>query len=568
MESNQRKETRLKPSTSGSVPSSSAAKATAPRRRFPWIYTVIALFLLGAILFAQWYADTDRGVGTLVTLAATSLLVIVTAVWLAFRRSLPLAARLAPLVLLIVGIAAFFSLYRFKGWTGSMKPVFVSRWEEQRELPELKGVAQTAADESVAELTTPYDFPQFLGPERDQIITSVRLARDWESRPPKLVWKQPIGQGWSGFAVVGQRAVTQEQRGDDELVVCYHLKTGDVLWSRTNKVRFQQQPGGVGPRATPTIHRGNVYALGATGILDCLRLTTGELLWSKDIVAENGAELPEWGKACSPLIVDDLVVVSAGGRNNNSLVAYRQDSGERVWSGGSDFSAYSSPSLGNLAGVRQILIVNEDTITGHDAANGDVLWQFPWPGKSNANASISQARVVGPEHVFVSKGYSVGSALLKLAAADLEAAAEAGEPAEPEVEWKKNVMKTKLSNVCLRDGFVYGLDEEVLQCIELDSGRPRWKRGRYGHGQILMVHDLLLVQTEDGEVVLVEANPDKHVELGRFQAIDGEPCWNCPALAGRYLLVRNDQEAACYELPLEEEAVGRISNPSVSSQWH
>jgi outer membrane protein assembly factor BamB len=302
-----------------------------------------------------------------------------------------------------------------------------------------------------------------------------------------------------------------------------------------------------------------VFTLGATGILNCLELASGRRLWSKDIREENNAENPFWGSACSPLVVDDLVVVSAGGTDNDSLVAYRQEDGKRVWSGGSDGAAYASPSLETLCGIRQILIVNEDWVAGHDAADGRVLWRFSWPGKSADQGNASQARVVNGDQVFVSKGYTTGAALYQFDAEALKRAQKTGEPAEPEIVWnkrttKKALLKTKHSNVCIRDGYVYGLDEDLLQCVELTTGKQQWKRGRYGQGQILLVDDLLLVQAEDGRVVLVEANPNEHIQVAGFQAVEGEPCWNCPALAGPYLLVRNKYEAACYKLPTLESA--------------
>ena len=163
----------------------------------------------------------------------------------------------------------------------------------------------------------------------------LKLARDWSERPPQLLWRQPIGAGWSAFAVVGSSAITQEQRGEYEMVVCYDLKSGREQWTHSDHDRYEATPAGVGPRATPTIVEDRVYTLGATGILNCLDLATGERVWSEDILYDNGAELASWGMSGSPLVLDDLVVVSAGGGEGKSLVAYHKDTGERVWSGGS-----------------------------------------------------------------------------------------------------------------------------------------------------------------------------------------------------------------------------------------
>ncbi|MEE9601798.1 MAG: PQQ-binding-like beta-propeller repeat protein, partial [Thermoguttaceae bacterium] len=248
------------------------------------------------------------------------------------------------------------------------------------------------------------------------------------------------------------------------------------------------------------------------------------------------------------LVTDDLLIISAGGPSGRSLIAYNRETGDVVWNAGSDQSAYASPVLATLAGVPQILIVNQDYLVSHRLADGEQLWRNPWPGGSNSNASSSQPVVLPGDRVFISKGYRIGSSLLAIRKDDAD-------QFEVEPLWDPPVrahMKTKFTNVVIRDGYVYGLDEGILECIELETGERMWKRGRYGHGQIILVGDQILVSTETGGVVLVEASPDSHRELTRFQAIEGKT-WNNPALAGRYLLVRNHREAACYELPLAED---------------
>jgi outer membrane protein assembly factor BamB len=279
--------------------------------------------------------------------------------------------------------------------------------------------------------------------------------------------------------------------------------------------------------------------MGATGLLNALDLSTGRRLWSRDVPAENGAALPEWGKSCSPLFVDGRVVVSAGGANGRSLVAYDAATGEPAWSAGSDGSSYSSPVVLDLAGRAQIVILNQRSIAGHDPHSGTVLWEHPFPGQQpNVTAPIALSR----DTLLASVGYGVGSKAYSLSSASGGLA--------PRLAWESPRLKSKFANLVLHGGFVYGLDDGVLTCIDPASGDRRWKGGRYGHGQILLVGELLLVQTEEGEIVLVEPRPDAHRELTRFAILDGKT-WNPPALAGRLLVVRNDREAAAYELPVE-----------------
>ena len=400
--------------------------------------------------------------------------------------------------------------------------------------------------------TTPQDYPGFLGGNYWAEVKGVQLDPDWTKSPPKELWRKPIGAGWSGFAVVGQYAVTQEQRGDHELVVCYDMKTGDVAWAHADEARWDPGGGGalggVGPRATPVIHEGRVYTQGATGILNCIDASTGDLIWSHDTLKEYGAGNVHWGKAGSPLIVDEWVVLSVGGVDEHSLVAFAQADGKQVWAAGSRRSSYATPVLTELASVRQIVVVNEESITAHEAATGKKLWEYPWPGNSDGNASASQPVPVGGDRVFLSKGYGIPAEVIQV---------QRDEAAKGESEWvvdrvwRKPVLRTKLGNVVIHDGHIYGIDDIDMECVELETGKRQWKKRRrpeFGHGQIILVGEAILVLSESGELVLLEATPDEFRELTSLQVLEGVT-WNNPALSGSTLLVRNAEEVACYELP-------------------
>jgi outer membrane protein assembly factor BamB len=413
--------------------------------------------------------------------------------------------------------------------------------------------------------TTENDFPRFLGNGPWAEVTGVRLETDWRSHPPQEVWRRPIGEGWSSFAVVGDYAVTQEQRGDVELVSCYRVKDGEPVWSHGDRTRFgpvdvRGSVGGIGPRATPTIHGDKVITQGASGLVNCLDARTGEVLWSHDTVAELGVNVPEWGKSCSPLVVDDMVIISAGApdgraaRENfdSSLVAYDLETGKVQWATGSRQASYASPVLATLGGERQILVVHEKYVSGHRVSDGAVLWEHPWADEHDTNASASQPVPLAGDRVFLSKGYGKGASLLAITRndADLWEARPLWTPA------LIPVMKTKMNNVVVRDGNVYGLDDALLQCIELESGAVQWKKRRrppFGYGQLLLVGDVILVLTESGELVAVEVSPERYNELASIQMLDpGEVTWNNPVFAPPFLLARNSSEAVCYRLPLAE----------------
>ena len=401
-------------------------------------------------------------------------------------------------------------------------------------------IAATAPPESGPD---PRDFPQFLGPNRNAVLRGVDLARAWDARPPVEIWRQPIGSGWSGFAVAGGLAVTQEQRDGRAMIVAYDLESGAVRWSQPAGAGLESTMTGDGPRATPTIDGGRVYALGVDGILRALDLATGRRLFERNVLEENTARAPTHGIASSPLVVDGLVIVLAGGGNGRSLVAYDADTGVSRWGGGDDEAAYSSPLVATLGGVRQIVVLNLRHLTGHDPRTGGVLWKDRWPDRPE---KVSQPVVLGGDRIFASMGYGVGGRLVQVARRP-----DGGFDAD--LKWETRRLKAKFTQVVEHEGFLYGLDEGVLVCLDPADGERRWKRGRYGHGQVLLVDDLLLLQSEDGNVVLIDPSPEGLVELTRFKAVEGKT-WATPALAGDLLIVRSEVEAACYRLPTESGA--------------
>jgi len=519
---------------------------------------VVAIRLTSRTLDLPWRLN-DSAIVNILTLIFWFVAVLTLWVWFVFRSGYSRQARRAGLAAPVVLVSAFCGLFRLVEVSGSMVPRFEPRWRHRSPDAQLgkieAGAAPTAAD---LQTTTPDDFPQFLGPERSCWIPGPRLATDWSTTRPNPLWKRPIGAGWSAFSAVNGYAVTLEQRGGDEWVTCYSIATGNPVWGHAIQARHENPLGGIGPRSTPTIHAGRVYALGATGVLRCLDGNTGKLLWSDDLRKRYGLsagadeKLVQWGRAGSPLIVDQLVVVPGGGPRGEAktLIAFAADTGRVVWesenrqaNGTADQISYASPTLATLAGRRQIVIVNESTVSGHDLASGERLWTHDWPGSSSTNASASQAVVTDASHVLLSKGYSGGAELIEVTASAV------GRGLTTETVWKvRRVLQTKFTNVVVQGGHVYGLSEGILECVDLASGRRKWKSGRYEHGQILGVGDLLLVLSEEGELHLVAANPNKFQHLAAVPALEGKT-WNNLCLFGRQLLVRNGQEAACYELP-------------------
>ena len=510
--------------------------AQAPRMR--WWPALIILVLASAVWAYIWLIQEDHRQAKNLR---TALLAILTCgllmLWMLLFSRIRWRRRLGILAIVVAlfGVAA--ATLEIRGVTGDLVPVLAWRWQTAAALPEQQGQAEFPALEETSD--SPQDYPQLYGPTRDALLSSPPLATDWDAQPPEQLWRQPIGAGWAGFSVSGHYAVTLEQRDEMEAVTCYHLTTGALLWKHVDAVRYESTIAGEGPRTAPTITTGRVFTLGATGLLNCLGLADGKLIWSKDIVADNESEIPQWGISCSPLVFDGMVIVCAGGKDGRSLVAYDEETGERIWSGGDQRAHYSSPLLANIAGSRQAIIFNSRAVAGHSVETGEVLWQTDWP---RGGTHVTMPIVTPDGKVLISSGYGVGSALIQIKRDD------SGTWSTSTV-WKSKHLKSKFANMFVRGGFIYGLDDGILTCVDLTTGKRKWKRGRYGHGQMILVDRLLLVMSEKGAVVLLDPNPNEHRELARFSIFDGKT-WNPPALAGNLLLVRTDSEAACFRLPI------------------
>jgi outer membrane protein assembly factor BamB len=382
-------------------------------------------------------------------------------------------------------------------------------------------------------------WTDFRGPRRDGHYREHPVRTDWPGTGLQPIWKQPIGGGYASFVIARGRAFTIEQRGAQEVAAAYDLATGRELWTNAWSAAFREFMGGDGPRATPTWADGRVYALGAEGELRVLDEATGRAAWRTNILQDAGASNLQWGMAASPLIVDDTVVVLPGGGNGQSVVAYDRQTGKRAWSALDDRQAYASPMLVTVAGVRQILVFSASRLMGLTPDRGELLWQYPWRTEFDVNAS--QPLVVGDNRVFISTGYGTGAALVEIS--------PSGNGLAASELWRSIRMKNQFASSVLHDGYVYGLDESILACLDPATGDLKWKGGRYGYGQVMLASGHLVVLTEGGDLALVRATPERHEEVVRFPMLEGKT-WNHPAMADGYLLIRNIGEMAAFDLRL------------------
>jgi len=388
---------------------------------------------------------------------------------------------------------------------------------------------------------TPSEAPKnywtnFRGPRRDGKYEEASISTSWPAGGLRQIWRQPVGVGHASFVVADGKAYTIEQRRNQEVVAAYDVNTGRELWTQKWNAEFTDSTGD-GPRATPTWDNGRLYALGATGELRCLDANSGAVIWGKNILSDNQAKNLPWAMAAAPLIVDDKVIVLPGGTSGKSVVAYNKNNGAPVWRVLDDTQAYVSPMLVELAGRRQIVVVSASRVVGLTPENGTLLWEYAWDTDNGIN--VSQPIMVDRNRFFISSGYGKGAALVEVKGS--------GNKFTASTVWENNNMKNKFNSSVLYNGYVYGLDEGILVCLDVNTGERKWKDGRYGYGQVILAGDHLIVTSDQGDVALVKATPSQYTEVARFPAVKGQT-WNYPAIAAGKLLVRNSNEMAAFDI--------------------
>jgi outer membrane protein assembly factor BamB len=561
--------------------------------RAPWAERLGALVLMAGLLYVTSYmvheSVANGMMGMMLPIFAAPLLSLALVGWAVVSRSLQTPARWAAMAAAVIAACAAATLVRTGGISGDGVSDLHWRWTETPEqrllardreepssiasavpsaapavdakaaIPDSAAPAAPAAPapRSAAVAETPHapahaeepesllelpampgdaEWPGFRGAGRDGIVKGVSVATDWSRTPPVELWRKPIGPGWSSFAVYRDLVYTQEQRGDAELVSSYRLTTGEPVWRHRDAARFWESNGGAGPRGTPTLSDGRLYSFGATGILNALDPRSGAVIWSHNAAADAHKKIPAWGFAASPLVVDHTVVIAAAGK----LAAYDAATGALRWIGPAGGAGYSSPQLSIIDGVPQIVLLNGDGAVGVSPADGKLLWKHDWSGDG-----IVQPAVLAGGDVLIGSGSGMDAAngLRRLG---LTRGANGWTVEE---RWTSSGLKPYFNDFVVHDGYAYGFDGSILACVDLADGKRKWKGGRYGHGQLVVLRDqgLLLVLSEDGELALVKATPEQFTEIARLPALDGKT-WNHPVLVGDVLLVRNGQEMAAFRL--------------------
>jgi len=346
------------------------------RPRFRWWPAAVILVLGGGLMLVTWFAlGLDRTYQVMALWVAVPMTLFALLLWWLFASGLSWKAKAAGVLVAVAGLCTL----RMEEYEGDMAPVVRFRWQttrEQRARDYFASVPEPAARvrTEVVEVSEG-DWPGFRGARRDGVVDGVSLSRDWKSRPPRELWRHPLGQAWSSFAVVGNRVYTQEQRDQVEVVSCWDITTGEPL----DDDRFNEVMGGPGPRATPTFDRSRIYSLGANGRLNCLDAATGEPAWEKApnvLEATSGLNL-DWAMSGSPLVVDGRVIVIPGG-SRGGVAAFDAETGELSWASGSRPASYASPRVVEINGRPTLLCFGGDGLTAYRIEDGGELWHLPW----------------------------------------------------------------------------------------------------------------------------------------------------------------------------------------------
>ncbi|MBL8241901.1 MAG: PQQ-binding-like beta-propeller repeat protein [Bryobacterales bacterium] len=515
---------------------------------------------IGAMaLMAAGFASAWRGVdvslatgaqGMLYPLLAVPVVSLAFVAWAVATRNVTGPWRWVTMAAAIFASTGVWTLVRTGGLSGNFDNDLSWRWTESAEerllAQPVEPVAAAGATPAAGPVTVPAPaplaaaapkaaryWPGFRGAERDGVVRGARIEREWNVSPPVEMWRRAVGPGWSSVAVSGELLYTQEQRGEEEVVSCYRVESGKPVWMHKDAARFWESNAGAGPRGTPTLHNGRVYTLGATGIVNALDARTGAVVWARNAAEDTGAKRPDWGFSGSPLVAGEVLVVAASG----NLIGYELATGNPRWKGPESGASYSSPKLAMIDGVLQVLLLSAKGVTSVSPADGATLWLHAWKGYP-----IVQPGVTEDGDVLISASESSGTRRLT--------AKHGQEGWTVEERWTSNALKPYFNDYVIHKGNAYGFDGSILACMNLADGKRKWKGGRYGQGQLVLLADmdLLLVLSEEGELALVQAKDDQFTEVARRPGISGKT-WNHPAVAGDVLLVRNGEEMAAFRLP-------------------
>ncbi len=381
------------------------------------------------------------------------------------------------------------------------------------------------------------DWPQWFGPNRDGISPETGLLKDWPDSGPAVLWRTPLGEGFSSIAIARGAAYTMFAEGKDEYAVCLDAATGEERWRVKTGSNFSDWQGGNGPRATPIIDKERAFFLGANGQLYALNVEDGETVWSHHLQTEYISDPPHWGFSTSPLIEGNLLIVEVGGSSGNSFIAFDKTTGEVAWASQDDAPSYASPIAITVSDIRQIVFFPAPGLVGVAAKDGRLLWRHPWQTGPDVNAATPI--FLPPDRLFISSGYGKGATVIQLISQNDQFAVKK--------VWFNRGMKNHFATSIHHEGHLYGFDNAILKCIAAETGQEQWRKRGFQKGSLIFADEHLIVLGEQGKLALVEATPEAYIEKASAQVLSPR-CWTPPTLANGRLYLRNHNEVVCLEV--------------------
>ncbi|MFO0866646.1 MAG: PQQ-binding-like beta-propeller repeat protein [Gemmataceae bacterium] len=386
------------------------------------------------------------------------------------------------------------------------------------------------------------DWPQWRGPQRDG-ASFADIRTSWpEAGPPKL-WEKHFGKGFASIVVAKGKAIVfyLDDKGN-EILECVEAADGSRIWKFSYPADYRNSYGD-GPRGTPTIDGDLVYAVGATGMCHCLKFEPatkdGEVVWKKDLLKEFEAKNLQWGVSASPLVVGDLLILTPGGPNGNSIVGVDKRTGDIFWKALDDPAGYSSPIAANIGGESQIVCMTGSAVVGIEPVAGKELWRYAWPTDFNVNAATP---IVADNYVLITSGYNQGCALLKIE--------KLGEKWDAAMVYRHKKLNSHFSSPVRVMDHVYGFHDSTLVCMDFRTGKIEWRKGGgqgFGKGSLLAIRNRIGILSDHGEFALAEANPKEFQELARFRFSE-DRTWTMPTIAGNRMYLRDEKKVACYDM--------------------
>jgi outer membrane protein assembly factor BamB len=384
------------------------------------------------------------------------------------------------------------------------------------------------------------DWPQFMGPSRNGVSEETGLLQTWPKEGPPVVWQREVGSGFSAPVVAGDRLIVFHRLGNKELVQCLDAATGKGKWETGYATGYTDDYGkGDGPRSTPSIAGNLVFTLGAEGVLHALELETGKIIWKRALMDDYAVPKNFFGVGTSPLLEGSLVLVNVGGKGAG-IVALDKDTGKEVWKATDDGASYSSPVAATIQGTRHVFFFTRDGLVSVDPSNGAVRFRKHWRSRNPASVNAATPLVVD-DHLFLSASYNTGAVWLRVRADSVDEA------------WKgDDILSNHYNTSVVYKDCLYGFDgrqeqRAQLRCVEMNTGKVRWTKERFGCGSLVLAEGHLIVLSEDGDLVSVEASPDDYRERARARVL-ARPCRAQPALANGRLYGRDDHRLVCWNL--------------------